>query len=861
MSRKKNKKETANVYDINNGITITDSISLTINSKYWINAKLLLIITALAGTIGFTFSFLSLFEFDCDRQLIYGVLAAVFLLCSVLFVLPPKVKLLLIPMYIFLAYRSYQTRTLLYIGYKEFINTIALKLKFIGEGQEYYPLDENVNPTEAVTYFLIILLIIITTIICYNTIVKPRFIFVFSVTFPFIETGLYFGYAPDHTPFFILIAYWVALFSMRIAGNQFHSTSGQPVFVRKRNIFVSSGNLKNNVIESIGVITLVSVCAIFLISSAMLKLFSYERSDKVKYMRYNMKTAISEMSFEKLINSFSENNFKAPVSSRSRLGNLSEISFKNRTELIVTIRTPVDSNLYIKGFTGSKYKNNYWYSLPDEVKNENKKIFDMFKNNNCFPQNFNYLHNTMLYNSETLYPPNTINVRSLFTENKYLFTPYGVKVDETMTPVDDSYLLAENMSEYNCTFINTPLLYKNMYIVDEAISNLGNNELFAQTESRYRDFVYENYLAVPDNSDIEYIKNTFASRLPRYDGTNITDIADGIKNILNESAVYSLSPGKTPSQTDLTYYLLVENHKGYCSHFATAASMLARLAGVPSRYVEGYVIVPEDFLDTKQPNGYRINIKDSRSHAWTEFYIDGYGWIPFEFTPGYNEGVISAELNNNNPDTSEQLTVTATEITTTPPVSDTDTTTTVTEAPVTTTPESESVSTSVVTSYVTTVSDPSDSPDKNKPSLPVSVKIILGLSFFIILVLIFILTRHAICIRKRMLGFKNKSINKSVSNVYRYTEALLIHYGISNTNMMPLEFAEYAEENAQDLCNSGEITDLIKLVLKSSFSAEAITQDELNDAIKTSSSIAENIYNSKNKYQQLIFKYILNLIK
>jgi len=861
MSRKKNKKETANVYDINNGITITDSISLTINSKYWINAKLLLIITALAGTIGFTFSFLSLFEFDCDRQLIYGVLATVFLLCSVLFVLPPKVKLLLIPMYIFLAYRSYKMRTLPYIGYKEFINTIALKLKFIGEGQEYYPLDENVNPTEAVTYFLIILLIIITTIICYNTIVKPRFIFVFSVTFPFIETGLYFGYAPDHTPFFILIAYWVALFSMRIAGNQFHSTSGQPVFVRKRNIFVSSGNLKNNVIESIGVITLVSVCAIFLISSAMLKLFSYERSDKVKYMRYNMKTAISEMSFEKLINSFSENNFKAPVSSRSRLGNLSEISFKNRTELIVTIRTPVDSNLYIKGFTGSKYKNNYWYSLPDEVKNENKKIFDMFKNNNCFPQNFNYLHNTMLYNSETLYPPNTINVRSLFTENKYLFTPYGVKVDETMTPVDDSYLLAENMSEYNCTFINTPLLYKNMYIVDEAISNIGNNELFAQTESRYRDFVYENYLAVPDNSDIEYIKNTFASRLPRYDGTNITDIADGIKNILNESAVYSLSPGKTPSQTDLTYYLLVENHKGYCSHFATAASMLARLAGVPSRYVEGYVIVPEDFLDTKQPNGYRINIKDSRSHAWTEFYIDGYGWIPFEFTPGYNEGVISAELNNNNPDTSEQLTVTATEITTTPPVSDTDTTTTVTEAPVTTTPESESVSTSVVTSYVTTVSDPSDSPDKNKPSLPIYVKIILGLSFFIILVLIFILARHAICIRKRMLGFKNKSINKSVSNVYRYTEALLIHYGISNTNMMPLEFAEYAEENAQDLCNSGEITDLIKLVLKSSFSAEAITQDELNDAIKTSSSIAENIYNSKNKYQQLIFKYILNLIK
>ena len=125
MSNKKNKKENTNVYDINNGITITDSISLTINSKYWINAKLLLIITALAGSIGFTFSFLSLFEFDCDTRLIYGVLAAVFLLCSIIFVLPSKVRFILIPLYALLAYRCYQLRTWLYDGYKEFINTIA----------------------------------------------------------------------------------------------------------------------------------------------------------------------------------------------------------------------------------------------------------------------------------------------------------------------------------------------------------------------------------------------------------------------------------------------------------------------------------------------------------------------------------------------------------------------------------------------------------------------------------------------------------------------------------------------------------------------------------------------------------------
>lgn len=856
MSNKKNKKENTNVYDINNGITITDSISLTINSKYWINAKLLLIITALAGSIGFTFSFLSLFEFDCDTRLIYGVLAAVFLLCSIIFVLPSKVRFILIPLYALLAYRCYQLRTWLYDGYKEFINTIATKLKFIGEGQEYYPIKEDINSSDAVTYFLIVMLIIIISVICYNTIVKPRFILVFSVTFPFIETGLYFGFAPDHTPFFLLIAYWVALFSMRIAGNQFHSTSGQPVFVRKRNIFVSSGNLKNNVIESIGVITLFSVCAVFLVSSAVLKLISYERSENVNDVRHEMKTAISEMSFEKIINSFSDDRFKAPVSTRSRLGNLSKISFQDRTELIVTINQRVNNNVYIKGFTGARYKNNYWYSLSEDIIADNQKMFDSFAKTGCYPHNFTYMHNIALSDSEILYPPNTLSVRSLFSENKYLFTPYGVKIDESMKISDDAYITSDDMSDYTCIFVNTPVLQKNMDIVHESKSNLQYNTTFSKAESDYRKFVYENYLDVPENDDIQYINDHFASQLPRYNGSNVSEIAEGIKDILNQSASYSLSPGKTPSKKDLTYYLLVENHLGYCSHFATAASILGRLTGIPSRYVEGYVIVPQDFDNTKQPNGYRINIKDSRAHAWTEFYVDGYGWIPFEFTPGYDVGTISAELNNpNSSETSIVNTSAITESTTTTP----QVTETTTPPAVTTTPE-ETV-TSIVTSYVTTTVTSQPSVPSDRKALPIWLKLVVGTVLTIIFAFIVIFARHIICIRKRLLGFRNKSINKSVSNVYRYTETLLKHYGISNTNMMPLEFARYAEENAEGLCDSEEITNLIKLTLKSSFSNESISVEELKSIIETSSKIAENIYNSKNKYQQFIFKYIFNLIR
>lgn len=32
-------------------------------------------------------------------------------------------------------------------------------------------------------------------------------------------------------------------------------------------------------------------------------------------------------------------------------------------------------------------------------------------------------------------------------------------------------------------------------------------------------------------------------------------------------------------------------------------------------------------------------MKDSQSHAWVEIYLDDFGWIPVEMTPGYFEYV------------------------------------------------------------------------------------------------------------------------------------------------------------------------------------------------------------------------------
>lgn len=109
-----------------------------------------------------------------------------------------------------------------------------------------------------------------------------------------------------------------------------------------------------------------------------------------------------------------------------------------------------------------------------------------------------------------------------------------------------------------------------------------------------------------------------------------------IRKYLQENTKYTLSPGKTPEGKDFVEYFLFGNKKGYCSHYASAATLMLRAMGIPARYVEGYVA-----KSTKLDNGARyngkvsVNLTDENAHAWVEIYFKGYGWVPVEMTSGY----------------------------------------------------------------------------------------------------------------------------------------------------------------------------------------------------------------------------------
>ena len=92
---------------------------------------------------------------------------------------------------------------------------------------------------------------------------------------------------------------------------------------------------------------------------------------------------------------------------------------------------------------------------------------------------------------------------------------------------------------------------------------------------------------------------------------------------------YSVKPGELPNGEDFVDYFLFENKKGYCTSFATAMAILGRCVGVPTRYVEGFLV------DDSDKENFEYQVKNRKAHSWAEAYIEGVGWIPFEATPPF----------------------------------------------------------------------------------------------------------------------------------------------------------------------------------------------------------------------------------
>ena len=82
----------------------------------------------------------------------------------------------------------------------------------------------------------------------------------------------------------------------------------------------------------------------------------------------------------------------------------------------------------------------------------------------------------------------------------------------------------------------------------------------------------------------------------------------------------------TPDLVDF----LITSKRGYCQHFAGAMALMLRMNGIPARVVVGFTSDAGRF----DPDKSSYEIIDRDAHSWVEVQFAGFGWIPFDPTPG-----------------------------------------------------------------------------------------------------------------------------------------------------------------------------------------------------------------------------------
>ncbi len=102
-------------------------------------------------------------------------------------------------------------------------------------------------------------------------------------------------------------------------------------------------------------------------------------------------------------------------------------------------------------------------------------------------------------------------------------------------------------------------------------------------------------------------------------GSDEAFIAAVLAKFRDEEYFYTLEPPRLELNSIDDF--LFNTRRGFCEHFASAFTMLARAAGIPARVVTGY-----QGGEFNPMSGYLL-IRQSEAHAWSEVWLEGRGWV------------------------------------------------------------------------------------------------------------------------------------------------------------------------------------------------------------------------------------------
>ena len=156
-------------------------------------------------------------------------------------------------------------------------------------------------------------------------------------------------------------------------------------------------------------------------------------------------------------------------------------------------------------------------------------------------------------------------------------------------------------------------------------------------EAEYRAYALAEYTSVPAELREALLDFVTVAGLVGFNGADTISTADTINAVVSyflSFGVYDESYYEPESGEDYVLHFLEDGH-GVSAHYASAATLVLRVLGVPARYVRGYA--------SSAAAGETAVFYESDEHSWVEAYISGMGWVKLEVTRGF---AVASEENN-----------------------------------------------------------------------------------------------------------------------------------------------------------------------------------------------------------------------
>ena len=665
----------------------------------------------------------------------------------------------------------------------------------------------------------------------------------FLVTFPFLECGLYFGLQTSSIAVFMLVCFWIGT----LAVARKHPAS-QTVEVSLRmnnapqiqNAFTKDNEVRYSTHEPAALLLVLAAAAIS--AAALFSTRHFIRSATLNQKRHEIIQAYNDFSFEEFAEFFRRlpgGGSEQTVSDEVDPMNSSNPHFDGSTVLEVTVGgAAAPDDYYMRGLVRSEYTGRGW-GLPAKAYRDNARLLRRLTEQNRMPQTmFHSDHVDELRTENGKYPVVHANVTAKRVE-LINYLPYQSVFEAGTKYHYDAETEMEDKQSYSFWLMNNAHPDWDMFSLRTAPSP-------DKTVSEYEKFVEKTYLSVPDTPEMNKVYNDFVSEMPQSNAL-LSEKLNAIRAYIWRRSEYTISPAPTPQGRDFVEYFLSEGHEGYCAHYASSAVILCRMCGIPARYVQGYVMTMGNFTAGRTDSDYRINIPDNQAHAWAEIYVQGFGWIPFEFTESVQEQWHIAP----------------------PPVTQpvTETTTTATGTSV----GQGTTTTTTVTSYTATTAKTTTGTAKTgsaNPKHPVSgsgsrvLRSVLRIALIAALAALGVwlwVRYHKHVLQTRSRAMRDDDPNRAADASFAFLVLLLRLQGIEQGSAAPESFAQRAENECR-LLSAGRLTQAVTFQQQAVFSREGVTAEQAAAMRKTALQLAKKLYESAKPLRKLTLRWCRHII-